>query len=163
MSHSFNHLDFFYCNFFFVELARIRDTREELLDHELQELRLEQQDNNLSQGDNWSIVRVLCDKTLLLPLLLVCSLQAGQQFSGINAVFYYSVGIFQTAQLSLENSQLATIAAGCCNLLMAIISIPIMARFNRRPLLNLSLITTIIFLIVLGVAILLTVRCNLKK
>lgn len=154
---------FFYCTLIFAELARLRNTREELLDHELQELRLEQQDNNLNQGDNWSIVRVLCDKTLLLPLLLVCSLQAGQQFSGINAVFYYSVGIFQTAQLSLENSQLATIAAGCCNLLMAIISIPVMAKFNRRPLLNLSLITTIVFLIVLGVAILLTVRFVTSK
>lgn len=140
-----------------LELALIRGTREELLDHELQELRLEQQDNDLNQGDTWNIARVLRDKTLLLPLLLVCSLQAGQQFSGINAVFYYSVIIFQAAELSLENSQLATIAAGCCNLLMAIISIPVMARFNRRPVLHLSLITTIIFLVILGIAIILTV------
>ncbi|KYB25426.1 solute carrier family 2, facilitated glucose transporter member 1 isoform X2 [Tribolium castaneum] len=134
------------------QLALIRNTKEELLDHEIQELKLEEQDND-TEGEDWSIIRVLGDKSLLLPLLLVCSLQAGQQFSGINAVFYYSVSIFQKAGLSLLNSQLATIAAGCCNLLMAIISIPVMAKFNRRSTLQLSLVTTTFFLIILGLAI----------
>lgn len=34
----------------------------------------------------WSSWRVLTDSKLRLPLLLVCALQGGQQFSGINAV-----------------------------------------------------------------------------
>ncbi|XP_044268428.1 solute carrier family 2, facilitated glucose transporter member 1-like isoform X2 [Tribolium madens] len=134
------------------QLSLIRNVKEEFLSHEIQDLKLEEQDNDV-EGEEWSIIRVLKDKSLLLPLLLVCSLQAGQQFSGINAVFYYSVSIFQKAGLSLKNSQLATIAAGCCNLLMAIISIPVMAKFNRRSTLQLSLVTTAFFLIVLGLAI----------
>jgi hypothetical protein len=73
-------------------------------------------------------------------------------------VFYYSVEIFQKSGLSLENSQLATIAAGCCNLFMAILSIPVMAKFNRRTTLQLSLTTTTFFLVLLGIAIILTVR-----
>lgn len=73
-------------------------------------------------------------------------------------VFYYSVSIFRKAGLSLENSQFATIAAGCCNLLMAVISIPVMARVNRRITLQLSLLSTAIFLIILGLAITLIVR-----
>ncbi|RZC33591.1 solute carrier family 2, facilitated glucose transporter member 1-like, partial [Asbolus verrucosus] len=135
-----------------LELACIRNAKEEMLDHEIQELKLEEQDCDATEN-SWNIIKVLMDKSLLLPLLLVCSLQAGQQFSGINAVFYYSVLIFQSAGLSLENSQLATIAAGCCNLLMAIISIPVMAKFNRRNTLQLSLVTTAFFLILLGLAI----------
>ncbi|KAJ3642404.1 hypothetical protein Zmor_025196 [Zophobas morio] len=134
------------------QLASIRNVKEEFLDQEIHELRLEEQDNDVDESDSWNLLRVLKDKTLLLPLLLVCSLQAGQQFSGINAVFYYSVIIFQEAGFSLENSQIATIAAGCCNLLMAIISIPVMAKFNRRCTLQVSLITTAVFLIVLGTA-----------
>ncbi|XP_068896897.1 solute carrier family 2, facilitated glucose transporter member 1-like isoform X3 [Tenebrio molitor] len=138
------------------QLAYIRDVKEELLDGEIQELKLEEQDNDDDKGDSWNIWRVLTDRSLLLPLLLVCSLQAGQQFSGINAVFYYSVEIFQKSGLSLENSQLATIAAGCCNLFMAILSIPVMAKFNRRTTLQLSLTTTTFFLVLLGIAIILT-------
>lgn len=72
-------------------------------------------------------------------------------------VFYYSVSIFQNTGLSLENSQLATIAAGCCNLLMAIISIPVMAKFNRRITLQISLSTTAFFLALLGIATCLSV------
>lgn len=51
------------------------------------------------------------------------------------------------------NSQLATIGAGVINLLMAIISIPVMARVNRRTTLQISLSLTVVFLIVLGTAI----------
>lgn len=59
---------------------------EDALAHEIHEMKIEQQDSEVEDKDTWSIGRVLTDKTLLLPLLLVCSLQAGQQMSGINAV-----------------------------------------------------------------------------
>lgn len=133
--------------------------KEEYLQHEIQELKLEEQDSDVGD-DSWNLLRVLTDRSLRLPLLLVCCLQAGQQFSGINAVFYYSVLIFQKAGFSLQNSQLATIAAGCCNLLMAIISIPVMAKFNRRTTLQLSLTLTAFFLVVLGTAITFIVSFN---
>lgn len=75
------------CLFFFrLALARIRCVNESMLEDELQELRIEQQDAEAGGSDSWNIAKVVTDKTLLLPLLLVCSLQAGQQFSGINAV-----------------------------------------------------------------------------
>lgn len=78
---------------------------EDALAHEIHEMKIEQQDSEVEDKDTWSIGRVLTDKTLLLPLLLVCSLQAGQQMSGINAVrlvpaihYYYTnnivLGIF---------------------------------------------------------------------
>lgn len=37
----------------------------------------------------WSIIRLIKSKSLRLPLLLVCAMQAGQQLSGINAVSFF--------------------------------------------------------------------------
>lgn len=51
------------------------------------------------------------------------------------------------------NSQLATIGAGLINLIMAAVSIPVMARVNRRTTLQISLSLTAFFLIILGTAI----------
>lgn len=51
------------------------------------QLELNELEQTLSKNDKSStICQVLRDKTLLLPLLLVCALQASQQLSGINAV-----------------------------------------------------------------------------
>lgn len=68
-------------------------------------------------------------------------------------MFYYSVSIFKSAGLSEQNSQLATIGAGIINLSMAVISIPVMARFTRRSTLQLSLASTTVCLVALGIAI----------
>lgn len=135
-----------------TELSKIRNVDRGELEDEMQELKLEQQDNEINAGESWNISKVLTNGSLFLPLLLVCSLQAGQQFSGINAVFYYSANIFERAGLSKSNGELATIGAGICNLLMAIISIPVMSKWNRRIVIQISLTTTAIFLVILGLA-----------
>lgn len=85
---------------FFAVLSRIRGVEESFLHHEIQEMRIEQQDSEANGSDSWNIARVLTDKTLLLPLLLVCSLQAGQQFSGINAVSEYQKDLAFGARLT---------------------------------------------------------------
>lgn len=70
---------------FLIELIRLRKRDEEQLFSEIRELKLEEEEE-VTTDSEWTMWKVICDKTLLLPLLLVCSLQAGQQFSGINAV-----------------------------------------------------------------------------
>lgn len=72
-------------------------------------------------------------------------------------MFYYSGSIFKSAGLSEHNSQLATIGAGVINLSMAVISIPVMARFSRRSTIQISLILTAISLTALGISIALIV------
>ncbi|KAL3268136.1 hypothetical protein HHI36_007263 [Cryptolaemus montrouzieri] len=134
-------------------LSRIRNTPVDELEQEIEELKNEQRVIESQRSDAWSIKRVLGDRKLLLPLLLVCALQAGQQFSGINAVFYYSVTIYDSAGLSETGQLLGTIAAGICNLFMAVISVPIMERFNRRTIIQLSLSTTAFFLFLLAAAV----------
>lgn len=87
-----------------------------------------------SQTETRSIWSILTDKSLLMPLFLVCALQGGQQLSGVNAVFYYSVSIFQKAGLSATNAKWANLGAGCINLLTACFSPMIMEKCNRRPI-----------------------------
>uniref|UniRef100_A0A182LW89 Major facilitator superfamily (MFS) profile domain-containing protein n=1 Tax=Anopheles culicifacies TaxID=139723 RepID=A0A182LW89_9DIPT len=77
----------------------------------------------------WSVLK---DRTLLLPLVLVCALQGGQQLSGINAVFFYSVSIFESVGLSSTDAKFANLGAGCLNLFVAFFSPILMAKFNRR-------------------------------
>lgn len=125
---------------------------QESLEHEIKELKLEQQSKG-AETENWSLGKVLTCHKLLLPLLLVCIMQSGQQFSGINAVFYYSVSIFKKAGLNEKSSQFATIGAGVINFAMAVISIYTMSRINRRTLWQISCLTSAIFLALLGISI----------
>nr|XP_022918299.1 solute carrier family 2, facilitated glucose transporter member 1-like [Onthophagus taurus] len=133
-------------------LEKIRNKKICDLEEEVTELEVELADVK-KQKTAVGFCGVLCDRTLLLPLLLVCSMQGGQQFSGINAVFYYSKSIFQNAGLSESNSEFATVAAGAVNLGMAIASIYIMSNFKRRSVFQLSTSLSALFLILLGVAI----------
>ncbi|XP_058125663.1 solute carrier family 2, facilitated glucose transporter member 3-like [Anopheles ziemanni] len=93
-----------------------------------------------------SIISVLKDRTLLLPLVLVCALQGGQQLSGINAVFFYSVSIFESVGLSSTDAKFANLGAGCLNLFVAFFSPVLMAKFTRRFLALLSCSMCAIFL-----------------
>ena len=70
------------------ELSRLHGVAPEQLEDELDDLRAAHKaDQELAaSGVSWSMGTVACAPTLRLPLMLVCALQAGQQFSGINAV-----------------------------------------------------------------------------
>ncbi|XP_049956586.1 solute carrier family 2, facilitated glucose transporter member 1-like isoform X2 [Schistocerca serialis cubense] len=137
-----------------MELCRLRGTSPEAVEGEMQELR---QGRAAVQGTaevkEWGAGKVLTSPSLMLPLLLVCSMQFGQQCSGINAVFYYSVTIFKSAGLSTDASQFATIGAGGVNLLVTILAIPLLNRFGRRYLVLLSCWTATLCLVVLCVSI----------
>lgn len=69
-----------------VALERLRVAKACELEGEINELEIESQDSRKKCQEALGYWQVLSDRTLLLPLLLVCSMQAGQQFSGINAV-----------------------------------------------------------------------------
>ena len=69
-------------------------------------------------------------------LLIGLSLQLFQQFSGINAVFYYSTAFFSSAHVS--DPWLASVLASTINFLATALAIPLMDRAGRRTLLMLS-------------------------
>lgn len=97
-----------------------------------------------------SYLTVLKDRSLLLPLILVCAMQGGQQLSGINAVFYYSVSIFESIGFSSANAKWANLGAGCLNLFVSFFSPVLMEKVNRRPLMLISCTGCAIFLISLS-------------
>lgn len=66
-------------------MSKIRGLPKSDLSDEIQELRMSQEGEQ-SSTSSWTILSVIKNREFLLPLLLMCSMQAGQQFSGINAV-----------------------------------------------------------------------------
>lgn len=111
---------------------------------------LAMENESITQAESRSLWSVLTDKSLLLPVVLVCALQGGQQLSGINAVFYYSVDIFKTAGLSESAAKWANLGAGCMNLLTALFTPVLMAKWNRRPDIIVSCTFSGIFLVLLA-------------
>lgn len=68
------------------ELSRLRGVSASVLTEDMELLKEERRAASSSDQEHWGMLRVLRDPRLRLPLLLVCSMQAGQQTSGINAV-----------------------------------------------------------------------------
>uniref|UniRef100_A0A8C0H3B3 Solute carrier family 2, facilitated glucose transporter member 4 n=1 Tax=Chelonoidis abingdonii TaxID=106734 RepID=A0A8C0H3B3_CHEAB len=66
------------------------------------------------------------------PLLIAVVLQLSQQLSGINAIFYYSTSIFESA--GLEQPVFATIGAGAINAAFTVVSLFLVERAGRRTL-----------------------------
>lgn len=66
------------------------------------------------------------------PIVIAIILQLSQQLSGINAVFYYSTGIF--ADAGVTQPIYATIGAGVVNTVFTVVSLFLVERAGRRTL-----------------------------
>ncbi|XP_011633087.1 solute carrier family 2, facilitated glucose transporter member 1-like isoform X2 [Pogonomyrmex barbatus] len=133
------------------ELSRLRNMDIMLLQNEITSL--QQELAMRSTSETWNIKHVLREPTVRLPLFLVCLMQFGQQLSGINAVFYYSNTIFLGAGLGITGAQYATLGTGVANIVMALVSVPIMSLFSRRKVLFLSCYLCVGCLIILCISI----------
>lgn len=100
-------------------------------------------------GDKRTMCSVVKDPKLILPVTLTCALTGGQQLSGINAVFFYSVALFESVGLTKKQAQWANLGAGSINLLVAFFSPVLMSKVNRRPLalLSISMASVMLFCI----------------
>lgn len=83
------------------------------------------------------------------PLAISIGLMFFQQFSGINAVMFYSVSIFELAGSSI-NSNLATIILGAVNIASTLVSNALIDRVGRKILLYASNFGMVISLGVFG-------------
>ncbi len=68
-------------------------------------------------------------------LLIGIGLATVQQATGINTVNYYAPTILQSTGLGTSASLVATIAVGVTSVVMTIVGIILLGKFNRRPLL----------------------------
>lgn len=74
-----------------------------------------------------------------LPLVIAVLLMAFSQFSGINAIMYYSTKIFTTAGVGVKDSFTASAVVGLVNLVFTFVAIAFVDRAGRRPLLLIGL------------------------
>ncbi|XP_055864997.1 solute carrier family 2, facilitated glucose transporter member 1-like [Biomphalaria glabrata] len=107
----------------------------------------------LRNSPKFSVMDLWRTSELRWPLIICIVLQMSQQFSGINAVIYYSTSIFGSAGLSKESSQYATVGTGAVNVMMTFVSALIMDRAGRRTLHMIGLGGMCIFSIVLVVCL----------
>ncbi|KAL4232111.1 major facilitator superfamily [Mactra antiquata] len=67
------------------------------------------------------------------PLVISVIIMIFQQFSGINAIMFYTVSIFKSA--GLENSEMATVLVGLVQVIATMVACTLMDRMGRRKLL----------------------------
>lgn len=117
--------------------------------HEV-EAELEEIHTNAQQKQQ-SFLQLFKTKAFLKVLMLGMMLQLIQQFSGINAVFYYAPNIFKLAGFASAEGQLwATVITSVVNVLTTVLAIYYIDRFGRRPILLFGLIITTISMLALG-------------
>jgi sugar porter (SP) family MFS transporter len=87
-----------------------------------------------------------------------------QQFTGINTVIYYAPKIYQAAGFESNNAAiLATAGVGLVNVLMTIVSLALIDRLGRRPLLIIGNIGMGLSLAALSLSILFKVSGDLLR
>ena len=80
------------------------------------------------------------------PLIIAVVLMAVSQFSGINAIMYYSTKIFTTAGVGLKDAFAATTLIGLVNLIFTLVAVALMDKAGRRRLLLVGLAAQVITL-----------------
>ena len=83
---------------------------------------------------NVGMLSLLKEAHLFKPLIIALVLQLAQQFSGINAIFYYSTELFVAAGLNRLNSSYATVGVGGVNVIVSSISAVLVEKYGRRIL-----------------------------
>jgi SP family arabinose:H+ symporter-like MFS transporter len=84
------------------------------------------------------------------PLVIAVVLMAVSQFSGINAIMYYSTKIFTTAGVGVKDAFSSSILVGLVNFLFTFVAIGLVDRAGRRPLLIAGLAVQVVALAAVG-------------
>jgi len=84
------------------------------------------------------------------PLIVAVMLMAVSQFSGINAIMYYSTKIFATAGIGTNGSFTSSVIVGLVNFLFTLVAVAFIDRTGRRPLLLIGLSVQVIALGAVG-------------
>ncbi len=95
--------------------------------------------------------RELFSKNVRMPFLIGIGVAVFQSITGINTVIYYAPKIFQLAGYTEATTALfATMLVGIINVIVTIISLWLIDRIGRRPLLVSGLIGMAFSLVILG-------------
>ncbi|XP_051874899.1 solute carrier family 2, facilitated glucose transporter member 2 isoform X2 [Pristis pectinata] len=99
-------------------------------DKQIAEMKKEKEE--IEKEPKVSIVQLFCSSSYRQPIIVALMLHVSQQFSGINAIFYYSTAIFQQAGVS--HPTYATIGVGVVNTIFTVVSVFLVDHAGRRSL-----------------------------
>ncbi|MGH8024452.1 MAG: sugar porter family MFS transporter [Limisphaerales bacterium] len=94
---------------------------------------------NVLKGEKGNFIELLSRARFRRPLIIAVLLMAASQFSGINAIMYYSTNIFIQAGVGVKDSFAASVDIGLINLLFTFVAIALVDKAGRRPLLLVGL------------------------
>ncbi|XP_062847843.1 solute carrier family 2, facilitated glucose transporter member 3 isoform X2 [Trichomycterus rosablanca] len=86
----------------------------------------------VAKEKNVSFLELFRNPVYRQPIIIAIVMNISQQFSGINAVFYYSTEIFKSA--GVAEPIFATIGAGIVNTVFTVVSLFLVERAGRRTL-----------------------------
>ncbi|XP_021563100.1 solute carrier family 2, facilitated glucose transporter member 3-like isoform X2 [Carlito syrichta] len=86
----------------------------------------------MAQGKQVTVLELFRVPSYQQPIIISIILQLSQQLSGINAVLYYSTGIFNDA--GVQEPIYATISVGVVNTIFTIVSLFLVEKAGRRTL-----------------------------
>ncbi len=133
-------------------LTRIRGTSD--VDAEMKEI-----ESTIDQEEKKGTISELLAPSLRPALVVGIGLAIFQQVTGINTVIYYAPIIIQSAGISSASGAiLATAGIGIVNVLMTIVSMWLIDRIGRKPLLLTGIGGMIVSLGVLGLAFHMSMR-----
>lgn len=112
-------------------LAKLRGTS--AIDQEIEEMKVEARSDTAES--QMSLLEILRDRSIRWQIYTVCVIQIGQPLTGINAVFFYLNTILETAQVDSEIRNYISVGVGVYNVVLTVISVAIIERAGRRPLL----------------------------
>ncbi len=92
----------------------------------------------------------LFSRSYRLPLLIALVLMVGSQFSGINAIMYYSTEIFKNATGNADAAFSSSVWIGLVNLVATFIAIGLVDKAGRRPLLLIGNAIQVVALVTVG-------------
>ncbi len=136
-------------------LQKVRST-----DHVHQELTEIKSSLDEEKGD-W---REIFAPHLRSALIVGVGLGAFQQFTGINTIIYYAPKIYKAAGLTSDSvGIMATAGVGLVNLLMTIVSLVLIDRLGRRPLLIIGNLGMLLSLAALSLTFLFNASADTMK
>ncbi|XP_071491139.1 solute carrier family 2, facilitated glucose transporter member 5-like [Diadema antillarum] len=100
-------------------------------------LEMEREHGNETEVERVGVSDLIClrDRAWLLPLLICVVIHLGQQLSGINAIIFYSWELYNAAGMSEKEIAYATVGFGALNVCVTTVSVLVVERVGRRPLL----------------------------
>nr|XP_020830128.1 solute carrier family 2, facilitated glucose transporter member 5-like isoform X2 [Phascolarctos cinereus] len=130
-------------------LKKLRNSDD--VEAEVEEIRME--DELERAAGRVSVLKLFATKSLRWQLISIIILMAGQQLSGVNAIYYYADQIYGEAGVNDQDVQYVTVGTGAVNVLITFSAIFIVERLGRRLLILIGFSICCLACIVLTVAL----------